>query len=77
MKTWERYAIAALIFVFVYGCFMWIIQSYPVREAYVELTPQQKQIVKKAIKKHGDYPIEMNKETGKMIMIRNGKIIKL
>ena len=77
MKTWERYAIAALIFAFVWGCFMWILQPRPAREAYVELTLQQKQVIKKAIKKHGNYPIEMDKETNKMIMIRNGKIIKL
>ena len=77
MKTWERYAIAALIFAFVYGCFMWIIQPYPVREVYREFTLGERQIIEKAKKKHGDFPIEQNKETNKMIMIRDGKVIKL
>jgi hypothetical protein len=42
-----------------------------------EITQQEKRIVLAAIKKHGDFPIEQCKITGKMVMRRWGGVIKL
>jgi hypothetical protein len=68
--------LAILIILLVISC-LWLMQSPKTYFSHPAMTQQERQMVKKAIREHGDYLITRETYDGRYIMHREGERIVL
>jgi hypothetical protein len=75
-RAWTFSIIAAIILYSVMFLIWWVNQPKPYF-CHPDMTKQEKQMVKRALLKHGDWPVTREGESGIFYMVQKGKRIRL
>jgi hypothetical protein len=69
--------IAAILVILIVIFCLWLMQTPKPYFCHPDMTKQEKQMVKRALLKHGDWPVTREGESGIFYMVQKGKRIRL